>query len=352
MASPLHGVRVLLLCVLPSLAASSVRADSVGVASEATRLFDEAQAAMAADDYTSACAKLEASQHIDPQLGTQLHLAHCYEKRGSIATAYRAFLAAARVAAERNASGVVEPRETVARRRAASLEPRLSTLRLEVNAPTADLRIELDGEPLERAQWEAPLPIDPGQHTLLASAATRQPWRHELTVGDAASKLVVQVPALVLARNERPVVATAGLVPVEVAAPPVGTAAELPTGAPSLQRTLGYVVLGVGAVGLGLGVAFGVVRNGKVSALEQDCDLDGGTCRIAAGDDAARRRIGSLDRDAHRFATAATLGLVLGGAAAAAGLVLVLTAPDDEARDVALGIGPNGIHLTAHADVL
>jgi hypothetical protein len=357
---------VWVLCVAGLLGciAASARADAAGDSARAAALFEDAQTLMAAEDYAPACAKLEESQRLDPQLGTQLHLAHCYEKRGLLASAFANFQAAAQRAAQRNASGQAEPREDVARRRAANLAPRLSTLQLQVAEPRDDLQIELDGKPLARAGWDTTFPIDPGVHSLVAHASGHQAVNHAWTIASDATHIVLAIPALALTEPREPTAASPPTVaqhevPLPAATDPAplplvaATAATQPSAPPSsLQRSAGYVLASAGILGIGLGVAFGVMRNAEVSKLKTYCDVDQGTCPVEPGDSMTRDRILSLQDSAHTYATVATLGFVLGGAAVLGGLVLVLTSPHSEARTLAVSVAPTGIALSGQLDAL
>src|SRR5882672_3749411 len=82
----------------------------------ATQLFDDAEALLAAGNIVGACPKYAESQRLDPQLGTLLHLANCYEKEGKTASAWSGFKEAHELAAKRK-----DPRQATARARAASL---------------------------------------------------------------------------------------------------------------------------------------------------------------------------------------------------------------------------------------
>jgi hypothetical protein len=96
------------------------RADDVE-STAAQTLFDEAKKLMASGRYAEACPKLEASQRIEPALGTLLNLADCDEKRGQLASSWARFLEAA---AQARAEGHPDA-ELVARDRAAQLAARL-----------------------------------------------------------------------------------------------------------------------------------------------------------------------------------------------------------------------------------
>src|SRR6266498_2939701 len=90
--------------------------------------------ALADGKFAEACPKLGESQRLDPGVGTQFHLADCYERIGQTASAWAGFLEAASGA---KALGQTE-REKVARERAAALAPRLSKLTI-VAARAADV---------------------------------------------------------------------------------------------------------------------------------------------------------------------------------------------------------------------
>ena len=135
----------------------------------ATHLFDEAQKLLESHDYAIACLKLRESQRLDPQLGTMLHLADCYEKEGKTASAWAAFKDGAEVAAKRG-----DPRESVARERAAALEAHLSRLTIAVTTTPPVQAVLLDGEVIGRPLWGSASPIDPGAHKIVVKAKGRQ----------------------------------------------------------------------------------------------------------------------------------------------------------------------------------
>src|SRR5690349_4110243 len=100
---------------------------TAGEQAVAEQLFLEGRRLVAEGRYAEGCRKLEDSQRIDPAIGTQFHLADCYVLTGRLASAWSQFL---HVAGAAHAAGQA-PREQIARRRAAELQPRLSFLRVE-----------------------------------------------------------------------------------------------------------------------------------------------------------------------------------------------------------------------------
>jgi thioredoxin-like negative regulator of GroEL len=90
----------------------------------AEALFNQGRDLMTAGKFVEACPKFEASQQLDPGLGTMLNLAECYEKTGRTASAwaeYREAIPLARAAGSK-------ARQDLAVERAKALEERLSTL--------------------------------------------------------------------------------------------------------------------------------------------------------------------------------------------------------------------------------
>lgn len=309
-----------------------------GDAAGAQRAFDEAQSLMAANEYAKACSKFEESQRLDAQLGTLLHLANCHERLGKLASAWREFSAAVKLAAARNAAGENEPREATARRRAEDLEWRMSSITLDVTQRhAADLRIELDGQPLHPSQWGQRQPVDPGEHQITARAPGQQTWTHGYSVEREGTRLRILIPGLRAA--------------AEPPAPPVEAKVEqviVPGAYPSsgnTQRVAGYVVSGASIAGAGVTLAFFIAASNASS--EQDaywerCKSSPASC--SAQDVAKNNR---LNDRVHSNATAMYVVGGVSAAAAIAGLTLLLTAPTGEhPTDIALSILPGQAYFS------
>jgi serine/threonine-protein kinase len=308
---------VLALLLVPGLAFAEEGPD----AAAAQALFYDARALMQAGKYSEACPKLEESLRLDAGIGTQFNLADCDEHLGKIATAWAAFL---EVAAESKSSGQRD-REKLARKRAAALEPRLPRLTITVSDGPPGLEVKRDGIPTHAAAWGTAIPVDPGLHRVTASAPGKQTWETTIMAAEAQAAHVTvprELPA-----GAVPVVPPSG--PAARATEASGAATPPPSaegGADSApasgarrgtaQRTVGWVITGLGAAGLGVGAGFGLTSLGNRNDSRAHCAAN--VCDAAG--------VGLRD-DALRNGTIATITTIAGGAALVGGALLVLTAP-------------------------
>ncbi len=246
------------LCLALSLAFPA-QAQTRGANPAAEALFDEGRSLVAKGQFAEACPKFEASEQLDPGLGTLLNLAECYEKLGKTASAwaeYREAIPLARASGSRS-------RQDLATQRAAALESRLSTLTIHASASDATgMEIHRDGVLVQPAEVGSAIPVDPGPHKIEASAPGKQSWSSTIEVGGDASKLTVDVPALA-SSDSKPATPTA-----VAAEAPVAT----PTHSGSSQRTAAVVVAAVGVVGWASALSSGLHGKGRLaSAAKSDC---------------------------------------------------------------------------------
>lgn len=311
----------------------------------AMALFDEGRALMAAGKYAEACPKLAESQRIDPGIGTLFNLSDCYERIGRTASAWVGFRD---VAAEARGAGQGK-REQAARERAAALEPKLSKLSIVVAPESAapGLEIARDGAPVTKVLWGTAVPVDPGAHTVAATAPGRKRWETKVVL-EKPGVVIVAVPVLEASADAPPPSSTgtsprAPLAPTASAAPP-GPSSGPPDARPGGWRApLGIVVMGVGVAGLGVGTALGFVAKSTFNASNEDghCDAEG-FCDPTGLD---------LRDEAVTQGTVGTAVFIAGAALAVGGGILWLTAPSSApsgakpgaAAPVRIGIGPGGL---------
>jgi hypothetical protein len=295
----------LTLLALPNLAAPRIAfAQPSGQdAATAQALFDEGKRLMTEGKHAEACPKLVESQRIDPGGGTLFAIALCHEAEGKTATAWAEFSAALAEARKDHRSD----RETAAGEHIRALEPKLTRLRIVASSKVPGLTISRDNARLGEAQWGTPLPIDPGEHTVEATAPGKRTWRTTVNVQTEGATIDVPVPVL-----EDEVIAA---VPSPHAEPAPRT--PPPNDSGGTQRTWAVVAGGVGVLAAAVGLGFGLSASSKWSEAEEACPRNRCT-------DPGKVKVG---QDAGTAADVATVLVAIGGVGLATGLVLWLTAP-------------------------
>jgi hypothetical protein len=312
----------------------------------AQALFDQARQLVKQGRYADACPKLEESNRLDPGIGTQFHLADCYELSGRIASAWATFLD---VASQARAANQAE-REGAAQKRATKLEARLPRLTLNVpdGSKTPGLEVRRNGLLIGAAQWGTPMPVDPGEVEIVATAPGRRPLTQSLRLeeGKTAS---FDLPALLAASDSGP---DQTLTPHDAAEPAPDSPAEN-ANAPAAAATesggsmpLVITLAAVGVVGLGVGATFAMMANSTNDDSAQYCEPE--------DPNACSQRGVDMRDDARGKGNVATIGFVAGGAAlAGAGVVWLLdggTKPKESGAGPRLrssaAIGPG--HATLH----
>jgi hypothetical protein len=182
---------IVLTSIVLFVATPARAADDEADKARATGLFAEAQALFDAGQHERACAKFEESVKLHAGVGNQYHLADCWEKIGRTASAYAMFL---KVVEKTRELGQAE-REQAAAERADALAAKLTRLRIEVKAAN-DLELTQNGKPIGKDSWGKPIPVDPGNVELRASAPGKQPWTEKLHLPDEPGTILVTVPPL------------------------------------------------------------------------------------------------------------------------------------------------------------
>ncbi|HQP34861.1 MAG TPA: hypothetical protein PLI95_06775 [Polyangiaceae bacterium] len=291
----------------------------------ARALFEQGRKLVARKSYGQACAKFEESQKLDPGVGTLFHLADCYEQEGRTASAWAMFLDVA----QQSAANKRSEREKAARDRAAAIFPNLAQITIVVDTSSAidGLVVRRDGTEVGRGTWGTPVPVDPGEHQIEATAPGRETWSTKAQVTKGPGNTEVKVPVLKVPE-------------VQAAAPLVSTHVEPAAPKGATRSTVGLVVGGAGIVAFGASVALSLHAKSKYNDAAPSCA--GSTCDQDGAD---------LRHAAVREGNIATVVGAVGLAAVAAGVVLFVTAPSRKSPKrgaevtTAVGIGPSGLLL-------
>jgi hypothetical protein len=275
----------------------------------AQSLFDEGRRLMDAGRFSEACPRFADSQRLDPGGGTLLNLALCYERLGRIGLAYITYGEALSLAIAEHRP----EREAFARQRVAAIEGRLPRLRIVVREPALGLAIRLDGTPVPGTAWGIPAPVDPGRHTIDATAPGRAPFQAIVTLGEGQFQ---DIP--VVFSPERS----------------VAPSWSEPTGGQGRHtewhRPAGFYVLGGLAVAAGItSFVTGLMALSAHNAAQGECNTSRGYCSSDGINDASRART---------LAWVSTATLAGGAAAGFAALVLPLS----ETETATVSFDPRG----------
>jgi hypothetical protein len=319
---PIAVAALAFLVAAPSLALADAPSDDASPQRvQADAEFAEGKQLLDAGQIAAACARFAKSQDLDPKLGRLLNLAFCHEQEGKTTSAWNEYNAAAALAAQKGQPDRVD----FAREHAASIAKRLSFLHLDV--PAGVETIEVDGAGVPRDRWATPLPLDPGDHKITAAAAGKKAASVAVTVSPVPGVQELAIPPLEADRAAAPVAASPG-----AGAPPAGDTEQ----AHHASRAPAYVATGVAVVGLGVGVAGGLVAMSKKNQADAQCPQK--LCNMAGR---------ALVSDAQTSATLSTVGFGVGlaGAAAAVWFFLHAASSDSGAAQLTPVIGPRAASL-------
>jgi hypothetical protein len=271
----------------------------------AQQLFQEGREAMKRGDVALAIERFQHSQQVHPAAGTLLNLASAEEGIAKLTKAREHFEAALQLLSEN------DERIPVAKEAIERLRTKIPSLRIDrVTGAPAGMTVRLDTTPLpdtaSQALRGAPLdfgvdrPLDPGAYVITTSAPGRQDRRYPLKLEPSAHVTISVEPG-----GE-----------VLVIAPPV--VAPPRSSGPSAMRSVGFVSIGVGLAGLGIGAALGVraiVEKGNAASA----------CPKPSACNATGLEASSTG---HALAAGSTASFVIGLAGAALGVTLVVVGRD------------------------
>jgi hypothetical protein len=302
--------------LIATLCTHPAHADDRATAQE---LFQQAKDLMGAGKIAEACAKFAAAADLSQTVGVRLNLAACYEKIGRTASAWTRYDEALTIA-ERSGDSAAA---SLARAAQAAVTPRLSYVSVTVTEATAvlaGLEVTRDGQKVPQAAWGVPVPVDPGEHSVAATAPGHKAWSGKASVVGAGSRTEIAVPLLEVEVAAPPV--APGPMPANDTQPAEGTEGRgLFSGPGGTQRTIAVVSAGAGVVALGVGSIFGLQRLSKKSAYEQHLGANGQCLDLQCQ---------TSSQSAVSAGNVATVGFIAGGALVACGVALWFTAPSSK----------------------
>jgi hypothetical protein len=294
----------------------------------AEALFQEAKQLATAGKFAEACPKFEASYRADKTLGTLLNLADCHEQIGKVATAWAEWNEAIELAKRTG-----DDRVPYATDRRDKLTARLPKLEVRVKSPVAGLAVFRGDTRIPVGAYNTPIPVDPGKHEITVQRDDAVLDRRSVETSEGQSATVELDLAAIDAAHPAP------------KTPPGGTGGGSGTdpGADrpmetSSQKTIGFIIAGVGVVGL---ATAGVLELVAISNKNQADEPDQCVNKYCSP-----QGLDSADR-AKNFAEIGQWVAVGGLVVTAVGVTLILTAPSPQPAkragvEVAPWVAPTG----------
>jgi hypothetical protein len=343
--------RVVLSFTLASTLLCSIAGAQSGDRALAETLFDDAKRLQGQGKLDDACPKYDDSFKAYPGTGTLLASAACYEQAGKTATAWARFgeaMASARRAGQ-------DDRAEQAEQRRAALEPKLSRIEVVVSDALRGLpglEVKVGERVIPPSAFGLPVPVDPGNVKVVATASGKGTFEKEVVVSQAA-RASVKIESLPEgASSGEPAAPAAAAGPSSAPEADAGTTSAS-TSSSSSQRVWGFVTGGVGLLGIGAGVALNMMARSDVEAAEADCAPNSPerSCvvpTIASASDRTHYLATAQDK-----ATASYVAFGVGGALIVTGVVLVFTAPSSESASAtrlvpAVAPGFAGLNLSGN----
>jgi hypothetical protein len=302
-----------------------------------------------------ALAAFRASYGMVPSPNSHLMIARTLRDQGELVEAYVEYdkvVQEAEVAAKRDAK--YRSAAEASRVERTKLRARLSMIIVRVKNPPDDVRIMLGDKPIDRDDWGKPVPVVAGALVARGVSAGLPEQRQDVNAPPGEELVVIfdySTPAAPVAgapepNSEKaalPAARTPGVAPHD-GVPDIPR--EPRRAPPAPDRTLGYALLGVGAVGFTTFAVFGALNQSTFNDLKGACP--NGHC--------PSDRSGDVDRG-RREQVIANIGLGVGIIGATVGIILFATGEkagkgsDETARHghgVALSdlsIGPGSVQL-------
>jgi hypothetical protein len=304
----LKGMGSLLAALYLTLHAGAAEAQSEAELAAARTMFAQGVADEDAKRYETALAEFRRVAEVKETANVRYRIASCLEALGRMAEAMASYETAARLGeGDPGAADAVR----ASRERAAQLDRLVPRLTIAfARPPPAGAEVELDDAPVDPVALRDPIALDPGHHSIAATAPGVAPFHTGVTLSEGG-RVTITVDLA-----PPPLPETRGVAPAPAAAknpPPVGA----------------YVALGIGAALAGGSIASFVLRASNIDTLNRDCvpaPQGGLACPVSAAHEV------NSAHDAAQVEGPLGIGLAAGAAMALGlGVWLLVRAPSGEA---------------------
>jgi hypothetical protein len=178
--------------------------------------------------------------------------------------------------------------------------------------PANDVEVRIDDRVIPVASLKEPIPVDPGEHVITATAPSSKPFRTVVFLPERG-RVSLTVP-LDGTSSSAPVTTTTTAPPPDehglTSSTPQPPPEDAPKSSGNSQKVWGAVIMGTGAAAMVAGGVLLVMRSSDISTLKRECE---GGCPPEKADE-----LQSIHDRATLFGPLG--GALLGGGAAVAGL--------------------------------
>lgn len=282
--------RVVLCCVLASGVVTSPGLVLAKGAPSAKQAEKDGQKAEKQQKWDEAKAAYEKALELDDNAATRIRLAAVEDKLGNLVEA------AAHLKKALEDKKLSFAQRAKAKSQLKSLEKRTPTISFDLPKDFGG-KVKLDDRELSASELGAPVPANPGKHEVRAEAEGMKPYSESIELAEKDKKnlsiLMTELP------QEEP----------QAEAP-----AEKPKEKKGGDKTLAYVALGVGVVGVGVGAFMGLQAKSTKDDIDSKCQ--NGVCSESERD---------LYDKGKSQANISTAGFIVGAVGIGVGTVLLLS---------------------------
>ena len=302
------------------------------------------RAALDAGKYDKAIDYLSRAEQLVHSPTHLLFLARAQTKLGKLVAAHETYLKITRETLASNAPKAFVSAQDSAEQEQDALDARLPSVTVTLQGtPPSDLSVQMDGTALPAAMIGIPLPVDPGEHVFKATSANATSDPVTVKLAESAKQTVtlkLRVTKSAHAAAAVPVATPAAAPAAAPTTPPLDTTAESvkpaspPAGGPATDtssegrgyglRIAGFVSLGIGAAGLGIGTYYLLQSSSthdESNKIYQQCIIPGGGKCL---DPVKQDQILSKDSDASGQSKIGIAALIGGGVGVVTGVTLLI----------------------------
>jgi len=261
-------------------------------------------------NYEDAIAQLRGAERLFHAPAHLLYLARAHAKLGRVAEAHRLYVDVVIEEIPNYANPAFHKAQATARDELQALSDKVSGVIISVSgaAPSA-VDVTVDGRPVPRARLPHGVALAPGDHAIEATAPSMRPARLTVSVASDQGLVPVELVLTPLPADPAPPPPTA----TPTASPPTDPPAPVPAEPDDGLLVPGVVTLAVGGAALVAGAITGGLTLAQADAIKDRCD----------GTDCPPDQESEADT-AKTVAHTSTALFVIGGVAAATGIVLLL----------------------------